>query len=356
MAEENDERTEEATQTRRDDFRNRGQVPQSKEFASALFLLALAGALFGMSQYFFQEIHDLFTRSYGAEMIRLVRSDSYLEAGKFVGTKFFTMVAPFMLISLIISVGATVLQTGFLQVEDAMSPKFDKINPIEGFKRVFSLRSLSEGVKAFLKMLLIGFVVYLILKKEVHQLQNLIHFSVEQLISFTGSIVVKLLSTIGISLIGLGAVDYFFQRWQLEKQMMMTKQEIKEEMKNRELDPMIKSRIRRVQREIANKRMMQKVPTADVIITNPTHIAIALKYDANLPAPQLIAKGADLIAEKIKEIAKEHKIPIIENKPLARTIFKTMKIGQVIPRELYVAVAEVLSFVFRLKRKLKGRV
>ena len=132
---------------------------------------------------------------------------------------------------------------------------------------------------------------------------------------------------------------------------MMSKQEVKEEHKSREGDPLIKARIRKVQREMANRRMMEKVPKADVIITNPTHIAVALKYDANLPAPQLIAKGGDLIAEKIKEIAKENNIPVVENKPLARTIFKTMKLGQVIPKELFVAVAEVLSYVYKLKRK-----
>jgi len=133
--------------------------------------------------------------------------------------------------------------------------------------------------------------------------------------------------------------------------MMMSKQEVKEEHKSREGDPLIKARIRKVQREMANRRMMEKVPKADVIITNPTHIAVALKYDANLPAPQLIAKGGDLIAEKIKAIAKENNIPVVENKPLARTIFKTMKLGQVIPKELFVAVAEVLSYVYKLKRK-----
>lgn len=356
MAEESDERTEEATQTRRDDFRNRGQVAQSKELASAMFLIALAGAFAALSSYFFQEIRELFTRSYGAEMVHLARTDGFLEASKFAGLKFFSLVFPFMLISVIVSVASSVLQTGFLQVEDALSPNFNKINPVEGFKRIFSLRNMTEGIKAFLKVILIGGVVFFLLKQESKIIPSLIHFSTEQLMQYSGALIIKLLGVIGLCLLILGAGDYFFQRWDLEKKMMMTKQEVKEEMKNRELDPMIKSRIRKVQREMANKRMMQKVPTADVIITNPTHIAVALKYDSNLPAPQLIAKGADLVAEKIKEIARENKIPVIENKPLARTIFKTMKLGQVIPRELYVAVAEVLSFVYKLKRKLKGRI
>jgi flagellar biosynthetic protein FlhB len=149
----------------------------------------------------------------------------------------------------------------------------------------------------------------------------------------------------------LAVADYFFQRWQLEKEMMMTKQEIKEESKSRDGDPLIKARIRRTQREMATRKMISEIPKADVIITNPTHIAVCLKYSDKLPAPQLIAKGADFMAEKIKEIARQHNIPIIENKPLARTIYKTMKVGQVIPRDLFVAVAEVLSYVFRLRRK-----
>lgn len=149
----------------------------------------------------------------------------------------------------------------------------------------------------------------------------------------------------------LSVADYFFQRWDLEKKMMMTKLEIKEELKSREGDPQIKARIRRIQREMANKRMMADVPKGDVVITNPTHIAVVLKYDSALPAPQLLAKGADEVAERIKALAREHNIPVIENKPLARTIYKTMKIGQLVPRELFVAVAEVLSYVFRLRKR-----
>jgi flagellar biosynthetic protein FlhB len=151
----------------------------------------------------------------------------------------------------------------------------------------------------------------------------------------------------------LAGIDYAYQRWELEKKMKMTKQEVKEEVKSREGDPQIKARIRRIQRDMATKRMMEDVPKADVIITNPTHIAVALKYSADLPAPKLLAKGADLVAEKIKEVAKEHRIPIVENKPLARTIYKTLKIGHVIPRELFNAVAEVLAYVYKLKRKVR---
>src|SRR5690606_788288 len=199
----------------------------------------------------------------------------------------------------------------------------------------------------------VAIVVYLLLESEIGKIPYLVSSSPGEIITYIGSVCGRLLFGVGLVTVVLAAADYFFQRWDLERRMMMSKQEIKEEVKQREGDPMIKARIRRIQREVANRRMMEAIPKADVIVTNPTHIAVALKYSADLPAPQVIAKGADLIAEKIKSIARENNIPIVENKPLARTIFKTLKIGQVIPRELFVAVAEVLSYVYRLRRKKK---
>jgi len=172
--------------------------------------------------------------------------------------------------------------------------------------------------------------------------------------AFLGLVITRLLTGVGFFMLALAGADYFYQRWDLEKEMRMTKQEVKEEIKSREGDPMVKARIKRVQREAASRRMMEEVPKADVIVTNPTHIAVALKYSQNMVAPTVVAKGADLVAEKIRELARLHNVPIVENKPLARTMFKTLKIGQQIPRELYTAVAEVLSYVFRLKRKVRS--
>lgn len=353
MADEEQEKTEEATQSRREDFRKRGQVVQSKELASALILLASAGSIFLLSRFFFSELSDVFRHTLGGDMVEAVRSGDLFTAMKMAGAKMFILIAPVLGISLIIGIGSTVVQTGLLNVEDALQPKLEKLNPLEGFKRIFSLRAVAEALKALLKLVFICAVVLMILKSEVFLLPSMIQFTAQQLVSYLGDVTVRLLSGVGMAMVVLSAADYFFQKWDLDKKMMMTKQEVKEEHKQREGDPMIKARIRRVQREVANRRMMDKVPKADVIVTNPTHIAIALKYDANLPAPQVIAKGADLIAEKIKAIAKEHNIPIVENKPLARTIYKTLKLGQVIPRELFVAVAEVLSYVYRLRRKVK---
>lgn len=353
MADEDQEKTEQATDSRREEFRKRGQVAHSKELASALILLIGAGSIFMLSKFFLTQITEVFQFTLGADMVAAVRSGDLMTAMKMSGSKLAILIAPVLGIAFIVSIGSSVVQTGFLNVEDALSPKLEKINPLEGFKRMFSLRAVVEAIKALLKLIFIGAIVLMIIKAEVFTIPSMIQFSAEQLMNYLGDVTVRLLSGIGMAMMVLSVADYFFQRWDIDKKMMMTKQEVKEEHKQREGDPLIKARIRRVQREMANRRMMEKVPQADVIVTNPTHIAIALKYDANLPAPQLIAKGADLIAEKIKALAKEHNIPVIENKPLARTIYKTMKLGQVIPKELFVAVAEVLSYVYRLRRKVK---
>lgn len=354
MSQESDqEKTEEATDTRREDFRKRGQVAQTKELASAMFILAATAGVYVLGQFFFENFVELFRYSFGVDMVAAVRQGDLFTAGKLAGMKLAILLAPVAGIAILLALVSSFVQVGFLQVEDALQPKFEKIDPIAGMKRMFSLRALAEGVKSILKMLLIGYLAYSVLKNEVHQIPYLLQFDINQLMTYMATITVKLLGVVGVVMVALAAADYFYQKWELNKQMMMTKQEVKEESKSREGDPLIKARIRKVQREVANRRMMEKVPTADVIVTNPTHIAVALKYGENLPAPQLIAKGGDLVAEKIKEIAKQNNIPIVENIPLARTIFKTMKIGQVIPRELFVAVAEVLSYVYRLKRKAK---
>ena len=353
MADQEQEKTEEATDAKREEFRKRGQVAQSRELTSALFLLASAGGVFMLGRFFLQQIFEIFQYSIGQDMVVAARSGDLFTAMGLAGEKFILLVTPVLGIAFLIGVGSTIMQVGFLQVEDAFSPKFEKINPVDGFKRLFSLRALSEGVKALLKFILIAVIVYMIIQSELMTVPQIIHFSVEQMMSYLGLITVKLLAGIGLAMLVLSAADYFFQRWELNKQMMMTKEEVKQEHKNREGDPLIKARVRRIQRDVANRRMMEKVPKATVIVTNPTHIAVALMYDENLPAPQLVAKGADLMAEKIKAIAKEHNIPVIENKPLARTIFKTMKLGQVIPRELIMAVAEALSYVYKLRKKVR---
>jgi flagellar biosynthetic protein FlhB len=351
MADEGGEKSEQATDARREEFRKQGNVAHSKELASAILLLAAAGGMYAMGRFFFKNFYELFVYSFGPDMVQTIREGNFTEAFHMNGQKAFILIAPVMGIAGLLGAASSIAQVGFLQIEDALSPNIEKLSPMEGFKRIFSLRAVVEAFKSLLKMGAIGVVLYFLLRGEVAQIPYMLSFSLEQIIQYMGKVVVKLLGGVGGLMFVIAAADYFYQRWDLEKKMMMTKQEVKEEHKSREGDPMVKNRIRRIQREMASKRMMADVPKADVIITNPTHIAVCIKYSDNLPAPQLIAMGADNIAEKIKELAREHNIPIVENKPLARTIFKTMKIGQVIPRELFVAVAEVLSYVYRLRRK-----
>jgi flagellar biosynthetic protein FlhB len=346
------ERTEEPTTQRREDFRKRGQVAQTRELASVFVMFSAAAMIWLLGRFLFEQVNSLFQLSYGEGLVAAGRgSGNWIAAGRFAFEKMSFMLAPVFGISFLVSFASTALQTGFIYNEEALQFRPDRLDPISGFGRIFSLKALIEGFKAFVKLCVILFLSYWLLKDQIMVLPNLIHFDVGQIFSFLAEMMTRLLAGIGLFMMFLASADYLFQRWELEKEMRMTKQEVREEMKSREGDPLVKARIKRVQREIASRRMMDDVPKADVIVTNPTHIAIALKYDESMVSPRVVAKGADLLAEKIKAIAKEHKVPIVENKPLARAIFKTIKIGQSIPRELYTAVAEVLSYVYRLKKR-----
>jgi flagellar biosynthetic protein FlhB len=352
MAEQGDsERTEEATPQRREDFRKRGQVAQSREVASVLVLLSTLLAMWMLGRFFLQQVYEVFSRSFTDYVVMSSRQEDWFMAVKFAATKSAFIVGPLAVLLWLVNVASTVVQIGFLQNEEALKFDFNKLNPVDGFKRIFSLRALFEGFKAVIKMLMVGTIVYMVIQGEVKTVPQLASYNVNELLIYIGVIMTKLFGWVGLFMLVLALSDYLFQRWELEKQMRMTKQEVKEEIKSREGDPLIRARVRKLQREMANRRMMEDVKKADVIITNPTHIAVAIIYTQNMVAPKLLAKGADEVAARIRTIAKEFKIPIVENKPLARTIFKTMKIGQTIPRELYTAVAEVLSYIFRLKNK-----
>jgi flagellar biosynthetic protein FlhB len=353
MASESDqgERTEDATQQRREDFRNRGQVAQTRELSSVLLLFCSVLLVWAMSQFIFRQIFEIFSFSFGDNLAHAVRTGDNFSALKVAASRMAIMIVPVALVYWVVGFASSLLQVGFLYNEEALQWRWDRLDPVQGFKRVFSMRGLFEGLKAVLKVCAILFISYLMLKNQLQTLPQLMSFSISQTFVFLGELVIRLMAGVGFFMLCLAGIDYLYQRWDMEKEMRMTKQEVKEEVKSREGDPMIRARIKRVQREIAGRRMMEEVPKADVIVTNPTHIAVALKYDENMVSPRVIAKGAELIAQKIKEIAREHNVPIIENKPLARTIFKTLKVGQTIPRELYAAVAEVLSYVYRLKKK-----
>lgn len=350
-SDESGEKTEEATQQRREDFRKRGQVAQTKELATVLTLFAAVVGIWLVGRFFMEGLVELFTKTYGEYVATAVKDGNWLLIARYASVVAFKVTAPLFVLFALVSLAASLVQVGFLYNEEAMQFKLERLDPVQGLKKIFSIKSVVEGIKSILKMTLVCGVVYLLVRSEIFTIPHLQNFSIPQLISFVFWMILKILAAVGGLMLVLALADYLFQKYNLEKEMRMTKQEVKEEFKNREGDPLIKSKMRRIQREMATKRMMEDVPKADVIITNPTHISVAIKYDANMVAPTVIAKGADLIAAKIREIAKENKIPIVENKPLARAMYKTIKIGQSIPKELYTAVAEVLSYVYRLRRK-----
>lgn len=345
------EKTEEATSQRREEFRKQGQVAMTKELGSALLLFGTSVAIWLMSRFMSDQFAVILREGLSTFVVRSGKTGEFLPAVKFASLHSLFILGPIFLLTGTLAFLATTLQVGIMTSTDAIEPNLDKINPVSGFKKIFSLRSVVEGVKSLVKISIVGTITYVVMHDEMRTLPHLLDLSIQQMIQYMTDVTMHLFFGIGLAMVAIALIDYGYNWWDLEQKMMMTKQEVKEELKNREGNPQIKARIRRIQRDLATKRMMEAVPKADVIITNPTHIAIALKYDANLPAPQIIAKGADLIAEKIRELAKAHGIPIVENKPLARTIYKTLKIGQVVPRELFHAVAEVLAYVYKLKKK-----
>jgi flagellar biosynthesis protein FlhB len=268
--------------------------------------------------------------------------------------EFGMLVLPLLLLFLIIGLASNIIQVGFMVSPEAIMPKFSKLNPLTGFKnRFMSMRSLEQLIKTLVIMTIIVWVSYRAIKRELPVYPPLIGADVSVIVlTFFHSSVHLLWDVLWIFII-IAAADYGFQKWQHSQDLMMTKQEVKDEFKQSEGNPIIKSRIRSIQLHMARKRMMRQVPKADVIITNPTHLAIALQYErGKMIAPTVIAKGAGSVAEKIKEVARKASVPIVENKPLAQALYKSVDIGEIIPEKLYKAVAEILAYVYRLKARV----
>lgn len=351
-----EEKTEKATPKKRRDARKKGQVFQSREISMAVVLLLAFISIKALGNNISGVIYDFTVKV----LTEYPKMDDLYMPGILVRLftdaliVFFRTAGPILLIAVLGGLIASLAQVGFLFTIETLKPKFERINPFSGFKRVFSMRGAVEFVKALLKVILISYVSYAYLNGKVQAIMSIMNMEMEQIISFICQTSIDLGIRICMTLVILGVFDFAYQWWEYEKNLKMTKKELKEEYKQIEGNPEIKSRIRQKQRQMSLRRMMQEVPKADVIITNPTHFACALKYDAAVsPAPMLIAKGQDYIAVRIKEIAKENKVEIVENKQLAKTIYDTVEIGQAIPPKLYQAVAEVLAFVFNLKGKAR---
>ncbi|MGH6892066.1 MAG: flagellar biosynthesis protein FlhB [Dongiaceae bacterium] len=354
MAEEQDDsqKTEDPTGKRLDEARNRGQVANSREVNNLLMLgvfslsvlffgASTANTLMGVSMPFIAS-PDLVPADFG----HLISIGWHL-----LGALLMAGAVPLVL-AVIAAFGASYLQFGLIWSPDGIMPKLDKISPLAGLKRMFSTRSLAEFVRGILKITVVAAVAMFLIVPEVAHLNKLIGMEMIQLLAATKDLLATLLIGVVSIVAAIAAIDVIYQRTQHLREMRMSRQEIKEEFKETEGDPLIKGRLRQLRMERTRRRMMTQVPLSDVVVTNPTHYAVALKYDpATMAAPKLLAKGVDKVAQKIRELAKEHGIPVVENPPLARGLFAVVDVDQEVTPEFYKAVAEVISYIFRLKRR-----
>lgn len=348
------EKTEPATAKRRQEMREKGQIPRSKELVTAVTLLISFWSMKLLSGYIFKDLvatirtflnfsKDIDSRFTNENIMQI-----YLQCLLVIGK----VLAPILLIIALVVIIVNYLQIGTVFTSKPLMPSLNKLNPIEGFKRLFSKNNFIELLKSILKIGIIGYVVYDYLMDNYSVVPELLNMNIESSVVFIGNTIINIAIRAAFVLLILSFFDYGYQIWDYEKSIRMSKQEIKDEYKLMEGNPQIKSKIKEKQRQLSLRRMMSEVPKADVIITNPTHFAVAVKYDANASdAPMVIAKGKDLIAQRIKDTAKQNKVPIVENKPLAQALYKSVEIGEKIPNELYKAVAEVLAYVYSLRGK-----
>ncbi len=343
------EKTEQPTGKKLSDARHKGNVAQTKEIPSVLILFSSIGVLFFAGSWILDHLINTMRGMYQrAGTLHMVPGNmNELLWEMFLSCA--TVLLPLMVPVLVAGVVGNVAQFGFLITGEKLKFNITKLDPIKGIKKFVSLNSLVELFKSIIKLVIIGGVAYAVVQRYQDQIPGLMQLNVPQILSFIGHVSFQVCFYVCLALVLLAVADFTYSKWQYKKDLRMTKQEVKDEYKNREGDPKVKARIRAVQREMARKRMMEAVPEATVVITNPTHLAIALKYDEGLPAPRVVAKGAGYVAQKIKAIAKENDVPLVENKPLARAMFKSTEIGDFIPVELYQAVAEILAYVYRLK-------
>ncbi len=346
------EKTEEATAKRKGEARQKGQVAKSMEVNSVFIILAAFFTLKLIGSYIYDELTRYMQFSFSNVVMADITIKSIQEIFFGFAIVFLKTALPVMFVILIVSLTINFIQVGFLFSLEPLTPKFSKINPISGFGRLFSKRSLSELVKSLLKIIIIGYFIYRFMMKLTGQVPGLISAELIDSLHLTATLILDLVFQISSVMIVLAAFDYFYQWWEHKESLKMSKDDIKQEFKQMEGDPLVKGKIKQRQRAMSMQRMMQEVPKADVIVTNPTHFAVALKYEKFMAAPIIVAKGQDLIAQRIKEIAKESKVAIVENKMLARALYAAVDIGHPVPPELYQAVAEVLAYVYKLKKRL----
>ena len=347
-----EDRTEAPTDKRRSESRSKGNVSKSTEVNSVLVLLSglMLLKFFGpwMMRHIIAYVRDMFDMishpqaDLGFALNLIVKA---IEAVCYISW-------PVCIGIMIIGIFSNLIQVGILFTFEPLIPKLEKVNPLSGFKRLFALRSVVEMIKNVFKLIIIGFVAYITVKGEFGKFLGLCDTSTGAILMFMMALAFKVILRIALMLLVLAILDYAYQRYEHEKGLKMTKQEIKEEHKQAEGDPQIKARVRSLQREMARRRMMQEVPKATVVVTNPTHIAIAMLYEpGEMESPKVVAKGKRLIAEQIKKLALAAGVPIVEDKPLARAMYDKVNVGDDIPLEFFSAVAEILAYVYKLRKK-----
>ncbi len=344
------ERTEKATPQRRKKAREQGQVAKSQELSSVLMLITGLLLIGGSFPYLIENSRDLvstFLRVAGEGGAAESRFGALFNAAL---TGMFKVLTPVLIGTTVAALASNLAQVGFHVAPAAIAPKLEKLNPLEGMKRIFGKRALFELFKGMFKLFVIGFVAYITYKSRITDVVDLMFFVPTEMISGTMRIATVFLIRAFVALGLLAAMDYAWQKWEFEKQIRMSLQDIKEEHKENEGDPLLKSRMRSIQQKLASQRMMDNVKDAALVITNPTHYAVALGYDDEAdPAPRVVAKGADEVARRIRELAREHDVPLVEKPALARLLYRECDVDQVIPVSLYEAVAQVLAYVYSLK-------
>ena len=346
------EKTEAPTEKKRRESREEGQVAFSKELSSAALLAGIVLTLVATSPFILDSFRELMTNIFRqmASADELSVNSIYTLSGEII-TTMLPAFTPFLTVIVLVAIFAAVVQVGIQITFKAIVPKFSKLSPLTGIKRLFSSQSLADFLKSMAKLIIVGFVGYLTYMDKISELNGLSVSTPEAILKYNFTVVAEVAGKIVLALVAIAIFDYIYQRWHHEQQMMMTKQEVKEETKQTEGDPQLKARIRQIQREMSNARMMQEVPKADALIVNPTHFSVAVLYDRDImAAPEVTAKGVDHMALRMRTIARENNVPILERPELARDLYANVEIGEDIPERFYKAIAEILAFVYRLRK------
>ena len=349
----NGEKTEKATPKKREDARKKGQIARSQEFGQASVLLAGLLTIKLLSGFYMEEFVKMFKHDLSDGLLFHISEQSVLPYFMGIAWQIGKLVLPVMGVVLVLGTAVAYFQVGPLFTLKPVMPDLSKINPLEGLKRLVTLRSLVDLVKSLLKIVIVGFVVYTELSNDWTRVTQLGSMQVPDILSVAGGLTFNIFWKASLAIFVISLFDFWYQRFEFEKSLRMSKQDIKDEFKQQEGSPEIKGKIKERQRAMAMRRMMADVPKADVVITNPTHFAVALHYDGeNMQSPVVLAKGVDEVAQKIKKVARDAGVVLVENRPLAQTLYRTVEIGDAIPGELFQAVAEVLAYVYRLKGKV----